>query len=141
MHLGVNGWPPVASHMACLLLGMALAHLARGASPLPPRLPKKGIVVSSGLLPSGRAGEGPARLGLVHLTLAAPGAAPCRLTEAAAQLLDLRQGAFGLTLAAAGEVPAIAKAARQDALRAVDVGIGQALPLCGKGPRVTYGSP
>ena len=33
MRLSINGWPPVASHIACLLLGVALTNLSMSDDP------------------------------------------------------------------------------------------------------------
>lgn len=137
MHLGLNGWPPVASHMACLVLGVALAHLARGAGTPPARIPKRGIVLSLPAPERTTPVERPLRV-LVLERDAAGGL--CRLTEEPVERLAGDGWTLVLPLSAAAAVPRVLKAARGGALQ-LAAGDRQGTPACGKGPKVTYGMP
>lgn len=136
MHLGVNGWPPVASHMACLVLGVALAHLARGAGSAPARLPKRGIVLSLPAPTGSAKASRPLRVVLLERDAAGTG---CRLTEEPTERLAGDGWTLVLPLSAAAAVPRVMKAARSGALQLAAA--DQHAAPCGQGPKVTYGAP
>lgn len=136
MQLGINGWPPVASHMACLILGVALAHLSRAAGAAPPRLPIKGIVLS---VPS----PGAATMARVRMFVALPDAQGnlCRMTEDPIDRLPAPGLTVALPLTASARVPDLARALQTKSTKLVPEADGARLPLCGKGPKVIYGAP
>ncbi len=144
MHLGINGWPPIASHMGCLILGVALAHLSRGAGNPAPRLPRRSIVLS--LPPEAHDGAGtgtttPFKPGAIQLLRRDAGLPPCRLTDEPVQLLDARGGVFALPWTAAAAVPAVVKAAKTATLSTSDIGAAERFVACSRLPKVTYGAP
>lgn len=140
MQLGINGWPPLASHMACLILGVALAHLSRGAGRAPARIPKRGIVLSVPAPPGAALTEpaAPMRVFLVERT--AQGAL-CRITEDPVERLPTTGWTLALPLGAVTEVAPLLKAAKDPSTQLVEESSGRAVALCGKGPKVTYGIP
>ncbi len=137
MHLGLNGWPPVASHMACLVLGLALAHLSRGAGQAPARIPKRGIVLS---LPAPAGDAAAAAAHRVRILERDATGSLCRVTDDPAERLPGAGWVLVLPLASGAAVPRILKAARSGSLR-LAAGDQAPAPACGAGPKVVYGAP
>ena len=50
MRLSLFGWPPVASHVACLIAGLALAHISQQEPVETLKLPSKSILLTLGEL-------------------------------------------------------------------------------------------
>jgi hypothetical protein len=138
VHLGINGWPPVASHMACLVLGLALAHLARGAGQPVARLPKRGIVIGVPA-PAGDPGaKGVVRVHLAERTALGP---TCRVTASPVERLPSSAWTFALPLAETDSVPKLVRTLKDGAVILVEESAGKLLPVCNHGPKVTYGAP
>lgn len=137
MHLGLNGWPPVASHMACLVLGVALAHLARGAGKPPARMPKRGLVLVLPAPPGTTTAATPLRVTLHERDAAGT---LCRLMDDPVERLAGDGWTLVLPLSAGPQVPRVLSAARSGALHVAAAERSEG-PLCGKGPKVTYGMP
>ena len=149
MHLGINGWPPVASHVACLILGVALTHLSVGqsgrnaaAGSAWSRLPPRSVVLNLPLPGPAKAGDQPGRTGKMHLLrLDSATAPPCRLSVQPVMLLDERRSlVIGMPLAVSLDVGGVAKAAKAGSLRLEAVPVGERTPLCSRPPKVSYGS-
>src|SRR6185312_5317134 len=84
MHLGLNGWPPVASHVAAVLFGVSVAHLAWTEEPSL-RLPERTLALS---LPPALLRRAETSAGAhLHLVQTRAGASPCRLTRTPVTLL------------------------------------------------------
>ena len=144
MRLSLAGWPPVASHVACLILGVSLAHLANGTGEDgPPQLPPRALVVS---LPTA-AGHGVPRIligkkvQLVRRT-PPPGRTSCHLAGGPFTLLALRPlPLLGAGYSAAPELARILKAAGKGDLRLLAANSAGTLPPCAHQPKVIYGTP
>jgi hypothetical protein len=48
MRLSLFGWPPVASHVTCLIAGLALAHISQQDSKETLKLPAKSLILTLG---------------------------------------------------------------------------------------------
>lgn len=46
MQLSLFGWPPVASHVTCLLTGLALSHLTQVSHAESPRFPPHSVLIA-----------------------------------------------------------------------------------------------
>ncbi len=141
MQLGINGWPPVASHMACLVLGVALAHLSRGAGKAPARIPKRGIVLSVAAPPGSVAAAPPAAPQRVFVAEQDTQGRLCRLTDDPVERLPASGWTLVLPLTAAAQVAPLLKALRASTTKLLDEAQGRSVAPCGKGPKVIYGMP
>ena len=143
LNLSLNDWPPMASHLACLLLGVALAHLSWRDGPQPLRLPPHSVTLSLPLNSIQRTStKFPSRGSKVHLMLRQPGNTLCRLTPESWLLLE-QSPTFVLSasMQSAAEIPGITRAVGAKQLELLTYPNPQgALPLCAIKPRVTYGS-
>jgi len=80
--LVLNGWPPLASHTAALLLGVAMANLSWGSGEAPLPLKPKTVTLTFGAAQLMWLDKGSGRQGqLVHFMRRHAGAAPCRLNK------------------------------------------------------------
>ncbi len=143
LNLSLNDWPPLASHLACLLLGVALAHLSWRDGPLPLRLPPQSLTLSLPANSIQRTSAKFASRGVkVQLIQRLPGNTPCRLTPDPWLLLE-QNPTFVISggIHSAAEIPVISRAvgAKQLDLMAFS-NLEGAPPLCAAKPRVTYGS-
>lgn len=143
MQLTLFDWPPLASHTACLMAGLAIAHVWTGERPETRSLPAgmvmvtlaKGMIGATGQRPSFKAGD------RVVVTGQKQGA-PCRFHEESFRVAE------------AQPLPVLSIPAK-DALKALKPLLGargasstelspaaavRDLPLCDNGPRVFYGS-
>ena len=140
MSLSLRGWPPLASHAACLILGASLAHLAQRDAPPPLRLPARSVALG---LPAGalRAGGAPLPRGTkVALVQGRTGGEACRILHGPAVLLEKQPAVVvGVELARLGELAAAAKGGHFATLSVSSEGAAGALPACRDGPKVTYG--
>lgn len=139
MQLSLNGWPPVASHVTCILVGMSIAHLSRGAPDVRVRIPPKAIALA---LPPGALPPGLSRGTKVHLIRGSDGSG-CRLSRTPFAVLD-PQAILTLPFAEAGDLGAAlsvfkASAPSSSAIRAVSGPAGAALPPCRSSAKVVYG--
>jgi hypothetical protein len=125
--------------MACLVLGLACAHLARGAGRAPARIPKRGIVLSLAAPPGADTKiDMPTR---VHLAERDAQGGLCRRSAVVLERLPTPGWTIVLPLAAAGDVAMLVKAAKVSGTELVEEGRGNQLPACSLGPKVIYGSP
>ena len=135
MSLSLRGWPPFASHAACLVLGASLAHLAQRPPEPGLRLPARSVALS---LPASalRGGATQARRGgKVALLHVRPGGELCRVLREPVVLLARHPDTIvGMELKRLGE---LARAGKFGALVISDG--AAAVPACREGPKVTYG--
>lgn len=75
MRLTLFGWPPVASHLACLLLGTSAAHLLANTGAPRPRVDQHAILV-----PAPHAAVGRIPPGTKVQVLRGEGDSTCRMT-------------------------------------------------------------
>lgn len=134
MQLSLNGWPPVASHVTCLLLGMSLAHLSRGAPVAKTSLPPKAVALAVSPTVLDRSLP---RGGKVHGIRAGASGGGCRWTESALTILE--PGSVVAALGSSEDLGPLLKAWRGGTLRLVDAGAGARLSPCRSSARVSYG--
>ena len=112
LNLSLNDWPPMASHLACLLLGVALAHLSWRDGPQPLRLPAHSVTLS--LPPNSiqrASAKFPSRGSKVQLLQRISGNNACRLSSDSWLLVE-QSPTFVITagIQSAAEVPGITRA-------------------------------
>ena len=139
MHLSLRGWPPLASHAACLLLGASLAHLFASDAAPELRLPARALVLSLPPTALRAAGATTARGAKVQLTAVRAGTA-CRLLEAPVALLARHPTVVVATeLSRLGELARAARAVKASGLLVTDQTAARDLGPCHDEPRVVYG--
>ena len=139
--LTLNGWPPLASHTAALLLGVALTNLSwhdpeslvsLPVGSLALSLPAQTITWSTGAKP------GPGTR--VHLLRHTPDTAACRLTKEPWTVMSVGRGwVLNASLRGLDHVPMVLKSAQDTQLTLVSDRTQSAAPICEAGPRVYYG--
>lgn len=135
MRFSLNGWPPVASHVAVLLLGMSLVHLTRSGAPPRLTLPPKAVALA---MTRGTLDAKLERGAKVHL-VAARGGAKCRLGADPLTVLD--PGSVAAWISPTGaDVGTALKALQGKAATAESATEAGHLPLCQAATRVTYGA-
>lgn len=133
LRLGLFGWPPVASHLTCIVVGLACAHFTR-AEPAPRMSLASGQVLAA--LP--KAPSAPPG-GALHLVRDATGGA-CRASTGAWQLVERTPRALvRVPLADAGLLPSAAKEMKGAKTRLEPADLAKNLPICNVTPRISYG--
>ncbi len=144
MRLSLFGWPPVASHLTCLLVGLGLGHLP-GAAGAPadhgPGLPPKTLAFATGG-PTGGDAPRPGSEVLVAVRERATG----RLCLVSLEALTVLGAGPRVTLRAplrAGKDwnELVRRLAEPDVVLVPREGSSELPPACTQGPRITYGSP
>lgn len=140
MQLSLNGWPPVASHVTCILVGMSIAHLSRGAPEQRLRMPPKSVAIA---MPPGSVGANLARGSKVYLVKTSDDGPTCRLSRAQLTVLD---PTAVLTLPLS-EAPSLSTAwpglrnakGSASGVMTADARTSETLPLCRANAKVVYG--
>lgn len=138
MRLTLNSWPPLASHSACILVGMSLAQLSTGSSTFMP--PANAVVLS---VPSSQFKLGVAAVkpgSRVHLLRAPAGLPPCRLSVEPVLLLATAPAMLlSVKLSEVAIMPLVAREAKAANLVLRPYESGMAVPACARRQRVSYG--
>jgi hypothetical protein len=140
MQLSLNGWPPVASHLACLLVGVSCANVAWKEPPPRPKLPPRTLTLTVAS-PKGQAADAEAtRPGTrVHVVrIAAP--IPCRVTADPLLVIEAAQTtSLAASLRQAAELPGLGRGLSSGELAVRPA--SDATPPCPSRPKVTYAKP
>ena len=141
MRLSMAHWPPFASHLACILVGVSAAHLTVPESP-PIRVPPKTIVLALPTEILRQGGGGLGRGASTHALRVATGQGLCRLSEQSLKLLEREP--HPLLAIPFDEAATVGRLLRE--LKAGDLALRPAdaalsLPACLNRPRVVYGGP
>lgn len=144
MRLTLFGWPPVASHLTCLLVGLGAGHLP-GATGAPgergPGLPPKTVAFATA---GPTASEAP-RAGsevLVAVRERSTGRVCLVSTEALYVLSAGARVTLRASLRAGNDWNEIVRRlAEPDVVLVPRAGSSPLPPACTQGPRITYGSP
>jgi hypothetical protein len=140
MQLSLNGWPPIASHLACLLVGVSSANIGWTQPQPRPKLPPRTLTLTVSTPKSTAApGELPKPGTQVHLVRAgAP--APCRVTSVPLLLIEQsRTTSLASPLRAAS---GLAKLGRGLSMGELEIRpAASAVPPCPTTPKVTYAKP
>jgi hypothetical protein len=140
MRLSLNGWPPVASHLACILIGAALAQVGGGQDAGSERqtLPARKALLAVGkgevLLVGTRTGQ------TTHLGRR-EGSGICLLGDAKVDLLQTQpQIVIAAALRTARAITAAAEEAAAGKLALVGEAEARSYASCRKAPQVIYGT-
>lgn len=140
VHLGLNGWPPLASHTTALILGVAMAHLSWSEPPPAPKLPPKSLIIHLPKATTRLAEKSFARGASVYLVKFLEGGLACRLTAESLVLLEAQpEPLVSLPFTSAGGVGEIVKEVRSGELVVKGAAAAATLPLCSVRPKVNYG--
>jgi hypothetical protein len=140
MRLSLNGWPPVASHLACILIGTALAQVGGGKDAGSERqaLPARKALLAFGkgevLLVGTRPGQA-TRLARRE------GAGICLVDDTKVDLLHTQpQIVIAAALRTARAITAAAEEAAAGKLALVGETEARSYASCRKAPQVIYGT-
>lgn len=140
MQLALNGWPPVASHVTCILVGMSITHLSRSAPP--PRSVLAPKTVAFGLAP-GLLDRKLPRGSKVRLIKTLPDGGKCHLGEGSTSVVE-PGSSIGLTLsssaAAERDLANVLRAIKERGVTIADAKTSAAIPACHQSAKVMYGS-
>ena len=140
LDLRLNGWPPLASHLTALLVGVALAHLSWKEGPPPIRLPPKSVTfVLSQAATQRHAGRRLGRNMKVDLLDKSNASDECRLSRDPWVILDAEPLLIvSSPLANFLELSSMAKSVAANQVEVVPASAKVA--MCFAKPKVTYGS-
>lgn len=143
MRLSLMGWPPLASHLVCLILGMAIANLSVEGPAERISLPAKSITLT---IPKTKRlkTKTPIKPGM-RVYAVQPGKSPCRALPEVVLIASVApQLELSSSLAMAAHMPQLAQGLAAGVLTLVPSEGASGLPTCAQvmqtmQPKVTYG--
>jgi hypothetical protein len=139
--LGLNGWPPLASHTAALLVGVALANLSWGHGEASPQLKRGSLTLSFGSSQILWLDHGGGRPGVqVHILRKPASGAACRLTREPWALLGSGKiWAISSPISDTEIVGSVSRALTNKELGLSSAKNSEQIPYCERSPRVIFG--
>lgn len=135
MRLTLNGWPPVASHVTCILVGMSVAHLSRGTPAPSTKVPANSVMFAT---PAGIVPDGTKQGSAIHLIRNKGRQRHCRLTRAPLTVLNGGRS-LAAPMNALDDLPMTLQALRNRTAIGVGSETAETRPLCLTSTKVVYG--